>query len=94
MLKVQVESKRDYLRFLYISRGSIAETEYLLHLSNRLDYLNDVEFNKIDKLREDTAKTLFGLIISVEKETNIISRMIALITSTIIIYGLKAGNNF
>ena len=65
-----------------------------MHLSNRLDYLNDVEFNKIDKLREDTAKTLFGLIISVEKETNIISRMIALITSTIIIYGLKAGNNF
>ena len=32
--------KRDYLHFLYISRGSLAEAGYLLHLSNRLDYIN------------------------------------------------------
>ncbi len=60
--------KKEYLHFLYISRGSIAETEYLLHLSNKLGYLENNKFNKIDSLRQETAKTLFGLICSVEKE--------------------------
>lgn len=60
--------KPDYLHFLYISRGSIAETEYLLYLANSLEYLSNTEFRKLDKLREDTAKTLFGLIESVDKE--------------------------
>jgi len=60
--------KRQYLRFLYISRGSIAETEYLLHLANRLGYLDNNEFEKMDILRRETAKILFGLITSVEKE--------------------------
>jgi four helix bundle protein len=83
------QHKRDYLHFLYISRGSIAETEYLLHLSNRLDYLANNEFNTIDVLRQETAKTLFGLIGSVEKETNFTSKCLALFTSAFFIYGLK-----
>ncbi len=83
------QHKRDYLHFLYISRGSIAETEYLLHLSNRLGYLSDNEFNEIDKPRQETAKTLFGLIGSVEKETKFMTRVLALITSTFVIYSLK-----
>jgi four helix bundle protein len=36
--------KPDYLHFLYMSRGSIAETECLLHLANRLRYLSNTEF--------------------------------------------------
>ncbi|MFA5337586.1 MAG: four helix bundle protein [Candidatus Omnitrophota bacterium] len=68
------QHKKDYLQFLYIARGSIAETEYLLHLSARLNYLNSSEFGKIDNLRQETAKTLFGLIGSVEEETNFVSK--------------------
>ena len=83
------QHKRDYLHFLYISRGSIAETEYFLHLSDRLRYLIDKEFNRIDKLRREVAKTLFGLISSVEKETRFTSKIIALITSTTVIFGLR-----
>ena len=60
--------KKDYLHFLYMSRGSIAETEYLLHLANRLGYLNNKWFKKLSTLREEAAKTLFGLIGSVGKE--------------------------
>jgi len=63
------EHKREYLNFLYIARGSIAETEYLLHLANRLKYLQDDDYKKSEGLRTETAKTLKGLINSVKRET-------------------------
>lgn len=61
--------KREYLNFLYIARGSVAEAEYLLFLSMRLGYISNSEFDKVDEIRKNTAKALFGLINSVEKET-------------------------
>ena len=62
------EHKREYLHFLYVARSSIAEAEYLLHLSRRVGYLKDNEYKKVEELREETAKTLQGLINSVKKE--------------------------
>src|SRR5262245_41378929 len=32
------ESKKDYLHFLYIARGSLAETQYFVHLARQLNY--------------------------------------------------------
>ena len=64
------QHKKDYLNFLYISRGSLAEVEYLLSLAKRLGYLNGSEFEKIDSVFNDTAKTLFGLISVVNAEVN------------------------
>jgi len=64
------EHKKEYLNFLYIARGSIAETEYLLHLANRLKYLQDSDYKKLEEIRKETAKTLQGLINSVKKEVN------------------------
>lgn len=61
---------RDYLHFLYISRGSVAETEYLLYLANQLTLLKNEEYKRINILREEVAKVLFGLINCVEKEIN------------------------
>lgn len=37
------ESKKDYLHFLYIARGSLSETQYFVHLARRLDYLPSQE---------------------------------------------------
>jgi four helix bundle protein len=82
------KNKREYLHFLYISRGSIAETEYLLHLSSKLEYLDNKGYEDTDRLREEAAKTLFGLIESVKKETILPSRIMASITSALVIYGL------
>lgn len=59
---------RDYLNFLYISRGSIAEVEYLLNLANKLGYIDKGKFEKINMLIQEVARTLFGLIESVSKE--------------------------
>jgi four helix bundle protein len=63
------ESKKDYLHFLYISRGSLSETQYFIHLSGRLHYLNQEE---TDRLIGDTKRVfacLHGLIRAVERET-------------------------
>jgi four helix bundle protein len=60
---------KEYLQFLYIAQGSISELEYLLHLSKRIGYLKDSEYNKLDSLRNQTAKMLYGLINYIEKET-------------------------
>src|SRR5215467_760765 len=32
------ESHKEYLHFLYIARGSLAETQYFVHLAKRLGY--------------------------------------------------------
>jgi len=59
------EHKKEYLNFLYIAQGSISEIEYLLHLSKRIGYLKEKEYQEIENLRIQAAKTLFGLIKSV-----------------------------
>ncbi len=62
------DHRKEYLYFLNIARGSTAEVAYLLHLSNRLGYLQDNDYAKLKKLHTETAKTLHGLIKSVKKE--------------------------
>jgi len=62
------EHKKEYLHFLYVARGSLAETEYLLHLTCRLGYLQEEDYKKLEALRQETAKILQGLIKSVQKE--------------------------
>src|SRR5947207_7866150 len=75
------ESKKDYLHFLYIARGSLSETQYFIHLAQRLGYLSSPE---ADALREQTKLTfacLHGLIRAVEKEAGKFGKGIAIITS-------------
>ena len=62
------QHKKDCLQFLYISRGSLAEVGYLLELANKINYFNNQQFVIIDDLQKETARTLFGLIQSVEKD--------------------------
>ncbi|MFQ6044110.1 MAG: four helix bundle protein [Candidatus Poribacteria bacterium] len=59
---------RDYIRFLYQAKGSLTELEYLIHISNRLGYLTDEDFNNLRSNLRQTAGTLLGFIRFKEQE--------------------------
>src|SRR5271157_2591961 len=56
------ESKKDWLHFLYISRGSLSETQYFMHLSRRLGYLSDTDAERLIGQTRQTFACLHGLI--------------------------------
>ena len=78
-------SHKDYLHFLYIARGSLSETRYFVHLSERLGYFTKDQAQSLTKQAEEVSKTLVGLILAVEKEANPISRTGAKLTSFFVI---------
>ena len=75
--------------FLYIARGSLAETEYFLHLSHQLGYLSDAEFSALSEMKNRAFAALQGLIDSVKKEASVVARLIACFSSTVVLYGIK-----
>lgn len=54
-------SKKEFARFLLISLGSIAETEYLLDFCLRRKLLTDTEYAKAAQLRQDTGNIIWKL---------------------------------
>jgi len=62
------ESTKDYAHFLAIARGSLAETQYFLHLAKRLDYVDDERAEHVESLAKETFACLHGLIAAVRKE--------------------------
>src|SRR5438067_4510803 len=75
------ESKKDYLHFLYIARGSLSETQYFVHLSRRLGYISSDEADKFRQQTKTTFACLHGLIRAVEKEAGKLSKLFATATS-------------
>ena len=61
-------TKKDYLHFLYIARGSLSEMTYFIHLSRRLKYLEAGAYDRLSAQAEETSRTLTGLIKAVVKE--------------------------
>src|SRR5436190_6837742 len=62
------ESKKDYLHFLYIARGSLSETQYFIHLAGRLGYLSPDQVAALITQTKQVFGCLHGLIGAVEKE--------------------------
>ena len=79
------ESKKDYLHFLYISRGSLSETQYFIHLARRLGYLENASAKILHEQTKVTFACLHGLIRAVEKEAGKLSKVVATTTSLIVI---------
>ena len=75
------ESKKDYLHFLYIARGSLTETRYFIHLAGRLDYLSQDDKDRLIEQADNALRVLSGLIRSVESEAGVLSRLSARLTS-------------
>lgn len=63
------ESKKDYLHFLHIARGSLSETQYLVHLAIRLEYLPAPAGDNLIEQSKRVFGCLHGLIRSVQGET-------------------------
>jgi four helix bundle protein len=61
-------TKRDYLHFLHIARGSLAETQYFLHLAHRLGYLSDGDYEDLLDQTKAAFACLHGLIQAVQRE--------------------------
>lgn len=79
------ESKKDYLHFLYIARGSLSEAQYFIHLAGRLGYLSSEEVASLHGQTKVTFGCLHGLIKAVEKETGKLGKGVATITSLLVI---------
>jgi len=60
------EHKKEYLHFLSIARGSLAETENFLLLAKDLGYLGEGEYGQIEEQREEVGRVLNGLINSLK----------------------------
>ena len=60
--------KKEYLQFLYVARGSLAETDYFLHLARRLGYLNDVQHDALADQVAAVGGSLHNLLQAVQKE--------------------------
>src|SRR5580765_6382576 len=56
------ESKKDYLHFLYIARGSLSEAQYFIHLAARLSYLSSEEAAALHEQTKIAFACLHGLI--------------------------------
>jgi four helix bundle protein len=59
----------DFIRFLYISLGSLSEVETQLIISIRLKYISQNELNNIDRLINLIRIEILGLIKSVKKKS-------------------------
>ena len=90
------DSKKDYLHFLYIARGSLNEARYFVHLAGRLGYLNRAAEEPIEVQADEAARTLTGLIQAVENEAGVLGRTVAKMTSLLILsvvpgFGLRSS---
>ncbi len=51
---------KELSRFINMAIGSMAETEYLLDFSKRLGYLKKAEYARIENIRAEVGKLLWG----------------------------------
>ena len=61
------ESKKEFVHFLYISRGSLYETLTLLEIFQMRGWLSSENFHSLEHQSNEIAKMLKGLINSVVK---------------------------
>lgn len=67
---------KEFIRFLYIAQGSLAEIETQLILSQKLNYITPEQLQTLINQKDQTAKMIYGLInynkrkLTTKKSTN------------------------
>ena len=64
----QRSATKDYIRFLYIAKGSLGELETQIILSERLGYFDKVKTGQLYSQCEEVGRMLSGLINSLQKK--------------------------
>lgn len=57
---------KDFLRFLYISNGSLCECQCFYEVAQELDFINKEQFDYIENKRKEVGYLLFKLIHKLE----------------------------
>ena len=63
--------QKEYLQFLYISMGSLAELGYYIRFSYEIGYLNKEDYDVMDLHYDRTIKTLRALMNFIEKNKKV-----------------------
>lgn len=61
---------KEFRRFLDTARGSLAEVQTALELASELDCLTKDEYERLDAIATETAKTLWGLLRKIGDSAN------------------------
>lgn len=56
------QTKKEFVQFLHISKGSLSELDTQLEIARRLKYLGKIEWEALNNLLERVDKMLSGLI--------------------------------
>jgi four helix bundle protein len=56
------QTKKEFIQFLRISKGSLSELDTQLEIARRLEYLGQVEWEALNELLERVDRLLSGLI--------------------------------
>lgn len=62
-------STKDYIHFLSIARGSIAEIETQLYISKDLEYVQEERLENVFALIEEISKMLTAMIVKLKQKT-------------------------
>lgn len=56
------ETTKEFIRFLYIAKGSAGELKSQIYLAYDLNYINEVEFEELIAKINEVSKLIFGFI--------------------------------
>jgi four helix bundle protein len=59
-------NNNEFIRFLKIAKGSVGEVRNQLYIALAVNYINEQEFDKINKELEDLANQIGGFIVYLE----------------------------